>query len=397
MRYIMLILLFCSISFGGVLTIYYSADRTGATSSGNSIEMGIRVALSEVGNVINGDTLVIKALDHRGSTPRFTQHCEEFLKDSTAFTMVGGLHSPPILKNRDYINENKILMLIPWAAAGPITRYPNRENWIFRLSIDDTKAGELITQYAIEKEKFTKPALLLEETGWGRSNLNTMTNALKKRGVNSPMVEWFNWNLGIHQAKVLLRKIKQSGADVIFFVGNTHEGKVIMQAMIALPENERLPIRSHWGITGGDFPVVIGPKEREKIDLKFIQSNYSFCKAKQGSIGKTVLRRITSMYPEVKDCCYLRAPVGFIHAYDLTMVLIAAMKEAPRNSSVMAYKDRIRKELEQLDTPVKGLVKRYVAPFSVWSEQNRDAHEALSIGDWAMAQYTDKNTIRILE
>lgn len=397
MRFLTILFIFCSLSFGDVLTIYYSADRTGAKSSGNSIEMGMRVALSEVDNVINGDTIVIKSLDHRGSTPRFSQHCEEYLKDSTAFVMVGGLHSPPILKNRNFINENDILMLIPWAAAGPITRYPSQENWIFRLSIDDTKAGELITQYAIEKESFKKPALLLEETGWGKSNLNTMTNALKKRGIVNPSVEWFNWNIGMHQAKVLLRKIKQSGADVIFFVGNTHEGKVIMQAMISLPEDERLPIRSHWGITGGDFPVVIGPEERKKIDLRFIQSNYSFCTAKQGSIGKSVLGQILTMYPDVKNCCLLRAPVGFIHSYDLTRILITAMKDTPREGTVDIYKNAVRKKLEQLDTPVEGLVKVYKKPFSVWSEENKDAHEALSIGDWSMAHYTDKNTIKILE
>lgn len=397
MRHIMLIFLFCTICLGEVLTIYYSADRTGAKSSGNSIEMGMRVALSEVGNVVNGDTIHIKVLDHRGSTPRFTQHCKQFLTDSTAFVMVGGLHSPPIIKNRDFINKNRILMLVPWAAAGLITRYPSSENWIFRLSIDDTKAGELITRHAIDKEKFTKPALLLEETGWGRSNLKTMTNALKKRGILNPLVEWFNWNLGIHQAKVILRKIKQSGADVVFFVGNTNEGKVIMQAMISLPEEERLPIRSHWGITGGDFPVIIGPEERKKIDLQFIQSSYSFCSVKQNPFSKSVMKTIVDMYPDIDECCQLKAPVGFIHSYDLTRILINALKEAPREGSIASYRDHIRLQLEQLSSPVEGLVKVYNRPFSVWSEENQDAHEALSIEDWSMARYTEENTIQILE
>ncbi len=37
------------------------------------------------------------------------------------------------------------------AAAGPITRYPSDAHWIFRLSVDDTKAGYVIARYAIEE------------------------------------------------------------------------------------------------------------------------------------------------------------------------------------------------------------------------------------------------------
>jgi len=124
------------------LKIYIDADRTGAAESGISIEQGVRAGLASYGNQLNGRDVEVVIRDHQGSTPRSKRHLNEFLKDKDALLVVSGLHSPPLLANRDFINENKILTLDPWTAAGPITRPLTEENWIFRLSVDDTKAGE---------------------------------------------------------------------------------------------------------------------------------------------------------------------------------------------------------------------------------------------------------------
>ena len=181
---------------------------------------------------------------------------EGFLADNNALLIFSGLHSPPLLAHKTFINNNQILVLNPWAAAGPITRSADNNNWIFRLSIDDSNAGTFISKHALN-EGFKKPFLLLEDTGWGRSNQNTMVKALAANKVKPKGIEWFNWGIGINHAKILLRKAKSSGADVIFFVGNANEGKSFAKAMLALEDNLQLPIRSHWGITGGDFAEVI--------------------------------------------------------------------------------------------------------------------------------------------
>ncbi|NRA59878.1 MAG: hypothetical protein HRU25_02995 [Psychrobium sp.] len=55
--------------------------------------------------------------------------------------------------------------MVPWAAAGPITRSKQAENRIFRFSIDDAKAGHFIAKQAIA-QGFKRPYLLLEDTGW---------------------------------------------------------------------------------------------------------------------------------------------------------------------------------------------------------------------------------------
>jgi branched-chain amino acid transport system substrate-binding protein len=112
-----------------------------------------------------------------------------------------------LIKNRDFINENKALTLVPWAAAGFITRYPSKENWIFRLSIDDSRAGSTIIDYAMTQQQCKKPHLLLEKTPWGDANLKTMSAALKSHGVEKHEISRFSWSVKAKGAAIAIDEI----------------------------------------------------------------------------------------------------------------------------------------------------------------------------------------------
>ena len=375
------------------LTIYLSADRSGAKSSGDSIEQGIRTALHEIDYEIGQYKILLKSLDHRGSTPRAKKHLKTFLQDPTALVLYGGLHSPPLLATRDFINENEILVMVPWAAATPITRYPSSQNWVFRLSVDDSKAGHVITQQAVDKNKFKKIALLLEDTGWGKANNRTMTQALKDRELSPTAVKWFNWGISDNNARILLREIIQSGADSIFMVSNAFEGKAFVQAMASLPKDQQLPIFSHWGITGGDFAEQIAPGLLESIQLSFIQTSFSFL-APLSSFQQSVFDRASQIFPEsIQKPEDIKAPTGFIHAYDLTRLLIAAINKNALQDEIELNRNNIKNALENLNAPVQGLIKTYSKPFTAYSPNNPDAHEALGRDDYRMGHYGPNNEI----
>jgi len=375
------------------LRIYLSADRTGLKASGLSIEQGIRTAIAENGNLIAGRRVELKILDHRGSTPRANKHLKAYLDDPSALVLFSGLHSPPLLAKRDFINENEILVLDPWAAAAPITRYPSASNWIFRLSIDDSKAGGVITDYAVKQKGARNPALFLEQTGWGKSNQKNMLKALNEHGLKPSSIKWFNWGLTIESARILIRECLQSGADSIFFVGNAPEGKTFARAMASLPENLRLPIFSHWGITGGNFAEAISHDIRKAIKLKFIQTSFSFL-GQLSNFQQQVLDKAYFLFPDrIKVPQDIKAPTGFIHAYDLTRILIAAANQVNLGQDIKASRATLRKALENLKHPIQGLIKTYDKPFSVYSEENPDAHEALGANDYVMAGYSANNEI----
>lgn len=375
-------------------TLYLDADFSHALASSESIERGFLIAIDET--LPDHIQLDIVRKDHRGNSRRSLKNLNDFLKDSTALAVITGLHSPPVLSNLAFISANRILTLDPWAAAGPITRYSKGENWVFRLSVDDTKAGGFLIRKAA-LEGFKKPYLLLEETGWGRSNYNTMTRAIEDAGLTLSGVSWFNWSLGDSSARNLLRQARDADADVIMLVANTPEAVTLSQAMISGGKALQLPIRSHWGLTGGNYTDLVTAQQRAKLDLKFIQTRFSFLDNVLSDTEQNVLKRIQQIAPTTDDP-HKTAPVtGFAHGYDLGLLFVQAMLESELTGDILQDRLNVRSALENLRAPVQGLVKLYQRPFQPFSPDQPDAHEALGAEDLVLGRFRDDGLIVIDE
>ena len=171
-------------------------------------------------------------------------------------------------------------------------------------------------------------------------------------------------------------------------MANAPEGKTFVKAMADLPKDQWRPICSHWGITGGDFAETIGPALLRDFDLTFIQTRFSFISTPDDPFGRAVFQRAKSLFPNaIRTSHDIKAPTGFIHAHDLTRLLIAAVEQVGLTGDIRADRRRVRDALEGLRNPVKGLIKTYRKPFSPYDASHPDAHEALSIEDFVMAQY----------
>lgn len=376
--------------------IYLDADRTHNKASAIAIERGLQVALDEVGNQLQGRPVVLIPTDHRGNSLRAKRNMDQAFSDPATLLVMAGMHSPPLIKYRDYINEQRMLTLVPWAAGGPITRYPSTDNWIFRLSVDDTKAGKHLADYAINTKHCKQPHLLLERTPWGASNEKSLSQAFSEAQTTVPKVSWFNWDVSEESARIMLRAISQAEPGCLVFVGNTRDGITIMQAAHSLVEWPPIPIISHWGITGSNFRQAVDYDVREKLQLSFLQSCFSFIDDQPSEHTKAVLARASRLFPVIKTGADIKAPAGFIHAYDLGRLLIAAAEQTTFTDDMAANRLALRNALESLQSPVLGLIKTYQRPFRPFSTQDPDAHEALGLNDLCMAHYTRTNTIELM-
>lgn len=382
-----------SASYAEPLRIYVDADFSNHAESARSIEMGINTALSEVGYQIAGHHVEVVRKDHRANSLRSLRNMKQFLADDRALLVIGGMHSPPYIQNREFINENEVLLLVAWAAGGPITRHPDKNNWVFRLSIDDTKAGYRLGQFALEEKKCKTPHLLLEDTPWGKSNFATLSlYSQDQQGVDWP-VTWFGWNTSFSQARTKVRDIMGKGSDCVIFVGNHLEGAQFARAQLSLTDSKSTII-SHWGITGGTFQSDIDAMAREQLDLNFIQTCFSFLAEEQTAKSKSAFAQAQILYPDaLKSLSDIPAPVGFIHAYDIGQIIIAALEDVKIKGSMKRSRLKLREALESLEDPVEGLVKTYQSPFARWSPQNPDAHEALGLQDICMARFDKQDNI----
>jgi len=377
-------------------TFYIDADFTTARSSSLSIKQGITTALGEVNHRLFNCIFNLVEKDHRANPLQSRDNLHDYLDDPRVLLVYSGLHSPPLLSNKSFINENKILYLVPWAAAGPITRSDSDENWIFRLSIDDTKAGSFISKKAIA-EGFRKPYLLLEDTGWGRSNHETMLMALKQSKVGTSGISWFKWGVSLELAKQILEKIIASGADVIFFVGNAPEGETFIRAAAALGKAFNTPIRSHWGITGGDFYNSETAEVINNLDLQFIQTRFSFLSSVMTLSSLQILNHAIKYNSSIRNAEDIATQTGFVHAYDLTKILLAAIRQTGLTGNKQQDKAAIHYALENLYATPQGLLKSYYKPFSANTPTELDGHEALSERDFAMGKYNSSGNIVLVD
>ena len=379
-----------------VIHIYQDADISNHSQSSMAIQKGIELAFDELDNQIGDYKVIFKYLDHRGNVVRSKQNYQKFIDDPKALAIYSGIHSPPLIKNRTFINENDALTLVPWAAGGPITRHPSEENWIFRLSVDDTRAGPVLVDFAMKQKGCTNPDMMLESTPWGDSNLKSMTKALTKHNIKNPHVTRFNWNITSAGARQMLLDMVSENHDCILLVANAIEGIIIINEIAKMDADKRPKIISHWGITGGNFHEKVPAEIREKIDLHFIQTCFAFTNEKQSEFQLDVFNRLNECSNgEYNNPSDLKSAVGFIHAYDLSKILIQAIKQAGLTGDMSKDRDAVRLALENIKKPVKGLVKTYKNPFSVFSEDNFNAHEALKQEDYCMGHYGKNDEIII--
>lgn len=398
LRYFIFSLLFICLSVFSntdkTLYIYHDADYSLNNASAESMKMGLLTAFNEIDNNIQGYTFKFLEKNHRGNTKRSYKNMQQFINDDKALFMLGGLHSPPYIQNRTFINENNILLLVPWAAGGPITRYPSTNNWVFRLSIDDTKAGIRMSDFALN-HSCKNLHLLLEDTPWGKSNQKTMSSYLT--GKSDFNVSFFGWNLKQNAARIILRNINAKDHDCILLVANYNETEQLINALMHLEENQRVPIISHWGATGGNVNKIFTKEVKSGIDFHVIQSCYSLSSLKQSSFQQQVINKAAQLFPEkLNSPQKVKAPAGFIHSYDLGRIIIAALEQITLTGNMKTDRLLLKNALEDIQKPVQGLIKVYKKPFSTWSANNEDAHEALELNDFCMASFGEYNQITLM-
>ena len=376
-------------------SIYLDADYASAKASTLSIYQGINTALAEINYQLQGYEFEILIKDHSASPLTSRDNLKSYLKDDRALLVFSGLHSPPLISNRSFINNNKILLLDPWAAAASITRSDSKENWIFRLSIDDKSASKFIAESVLEKG-FKHPYLLLEDTVWGHANFDNIKQVLKTNNISSAGITWFKWNVSLAQATSVIKQIDNSKADTVIFVGNAAEAKVFAEAVLTTKQKFERPVFSHWGITGGDFFEFISNTKGHCLNLTFIQTKFAFTNKNISDFAKKVLRNAILHNQGINSRQDIKAPAGFIHAYDLTQLLIAAINQVSLTGNRDIDKQAIHSALENLKRPVQGLIKTYNQPFGVYSNSNLDAHEALNASDYTFGKYDENGEIQLL-
>ncbi|MBF0620370.1 MAG: DctP family TRAP transporter solute-binding subunit [Magnetococcales bacterium] len=342
--------------------------------AGLSIKRGILLAIDQINQQggILGRPLRLIARDNLGLVGRSRNNINAFAKLDNLVAVFGGMYSNIAMSVLDEIHQKKIPFMIPWAAASKITENGYQPNFVFRLSLNDRFAGPFLVDQAVKR--FSKIALLLENSVWGRGNEKNMIKRLSELTMEPVTSLYFN--RGEQDFTPQIMAIEQANADVIMLVANALEGEQILRGMEN--RNNFIPIIAHWGITGGNFAERIH-NIVDKVDLQVIQT-FSFFKT-LSKPGQMLVERYKTLF-DVESPKAIFAPVGTAHAYDLTHLLAKALQHAGTNAP-----DVLRVALENLPGSINGVVKKYRRPFTT------EQHDALTPDDLIMARFTSEGTI----
>ena len=342
----------------------------GAKVSGLAIKRGIQLAIEDINNQggLLGKKVLLIARDHSARAHKSLNNIEYFNKKENLIGLIGGLHSAVISSNFEQIEKSNIPFIIPWAAAPVLTE--KTSNNIFRVSANDKYASAFILEEALKK--FDKPAILVENSIWGRSSLEVMKKILEKESKAFSKV--IKFNRGEKDFLDEINEINKTNANGIIMVSNPIEGSKIVDAVY---ETTKLPIISHWGILGGDF-FDKQKNKLEEIDLQFIQS-FSFIK-NQRKEAKDLAIKYMNKY-NVKTIDKIKAPAGVAQAYDATMLLAKAIESA--NSF---EKQNVKNALESIKE-YNGIIKDYKNIFT------KNNHDALEKKDFFMAKFNEDGLI----
>lgn len=343
------------------------------STSDDAILFGAQQAVAEInarGGVLQGRPLQLLVRDNRSVPQRGTANVREFAKTPELVAFLTGKFSPVALEQVPLLPALQMIMLDPWAAADGIVDNGQRTNWVFRLSLNDTMAVTAILRQA-RARGFRKVGVMLPTIGWGRSNHEALQRLMPLfPEMQLVGVEWFT----MAGEPVLVDRylnLRREGAEALILVANEREGAQLLRETAQLPPAQRMPVLSHWGVTGGDFPKLAGAALHEQ-DFSVVQT-YSFGQARTRrarELGLAAMGRFGVNHPDK-----LPSPVGIAHAYDLVHLLAMAVERAGTTD-----RRAIRDALERLPAH-DGVVRAYRPPFTA------RRHEALTVDDLFFSRY----------
>ena len=204
--------------------------------------------------------------------------------------------------------------------------------------------------------------LLLTNTAWGRSNLAAAEQyaaAQTGRRASSapPGTTGRNASSSTSTASCC-----EAGAQAIVLVANDDEAAVLVREMAALPAAQRVPILSHWGVTGGRFVQAGRARRCRQVDFSVIQTFSFFNAPPAAAASASWPRRAGFGVERIED---IESPVGVAHAYDMTHILAKAIDLAGTTDRAA-----VRDALEKVRR-VRRPGARYAPPFTP------QRHEAL--------------------
>jgi branched-chain amino acid transport system substrate-binding protein len=331
----------------------------GSSSMGVSMRDGVRLAVDEInksGGVL-GRPLEIVERDDEAKNERGVQIAQELINKEHVVAVVGYINTGVALASQRFFQEAKIPVMNNVATGSIVTHQfdDQPENYVFRNSANDSIQAPMIVEEAVARRGFKKVAILADSTNYGQLGRADLEKALALKGIKPVAVEKFNIKDVDMTAQLL--KAKEAGAEAVLTYGIGPELAQIANGMTKL--GWKVPMIGSWTLSMANYIDNAGPGgEGARMPQTFIQEPTT---PKRQSFIISYLKTFNPKNARMDS------PVSAAQGYDSVYLLAAAMKQAGSTEG-----PKIKAALEDLKTPVDGVVTTYSKPYT------KTDHEAIT-------------------
>jgi branched-chain amino acid transport system substrate-binding protein len=331
----------------------------GSSSMGISMRDGVRLAADEINKAggVLGRQIVLVERDDEAKNERGVQIAQEMINKEKVTAAVGYANTGVALAAHRFFQEAKIPVINNVATGSIITHQFDKEpeNYIFRNAAHDSIQAPMIVEEAVTRRGFKKVAILADSTNYGQLGRADLETALKAKGITAVAIEKFNIKDVDMTAQLL--KAKEAGAEVVLTYGIGPELAQIANGMTKL--GWKVPMIGSWTLAMANYVDNAGPGgEGARMPQTFIQEPTT---PKRQAFIVAFLKMFNPKNSRMDS------PVSAAQGYDSIYLLAAAIKQAGSTDG-----PKIKAALEDLKTPVEGVVTTYNKPFS------KTDHEAIT-------------------
>ncbi|UXH78026.1 ABC transporter substrate-binding protein [Roseateles amylovorans] len=342
------------------IKIGVSGPFTGGSSSmGVSMRDGVRLAAQEInaaGGVL-GRQIQLVERDDEAKNERGVQIAQELINREKVAATVGFINTGVALAAQRFYQDAKIPVMNNVATGSVITQQfkDAPDNYVFRNAAHDSIQAPMIVEEAVGRRGFKKVAILADSTNYGQLGRADLEKALELKGIKPVAVEKFNIKDVDMTAQLL--KAKEAGAEAILTYGIGPELAQIANGMTKL--GWKVPMIGSWTLSMANYIDNAGPGgEGARMPQTFIQEPTT---PKRQSFIVSYLKTFNPKNSRIDS------PVSAAQGYDSIYLLAAAIKQAGSTEG-----PKVKAALEDLKTPVEGVVTTYNKPFS------KADHEAIT-------------------
>jgi branched-chain amino acid transport system substrate-binding protein len=223
-------------------------------ATGAQMKNGVDQAATDINAAggMMGQKITVEYGDDVSDPKQGVSVANKFAADGVKF-VVGHYNSGVSIPSSLVYQENGILQITP-ASTNPT--FTERKMWnTFRVCGRDDQQGAVAGAYIVKHFKGKKIAVVHDKTTYGKGLADETIKGLAKGGMKPVLYEGIN--TGEKDFSALVSKIKQSGADLIYFGGLYTEGGLIVRQM--RDQGVKAPMMGGDGITSDEFASVGGP------------------------------------------------------------------------------------------------------------------------------------------